>query len=248
MKCITLTPEMSFSGSLILVNATHPLRQALSPDRLSYFYSSEIQLEHKTALILENLFKALNCRTAIVPVSGYRSLEEQEEIYASSLEENGADFTRQYVALPNCSEHQTGFAIDLGLNQEHIDFIRPYFPRDGICGRFREKMAVYGFIERYQESKEEITGISSEPWHFRYVGFPHSSLIERYGFALEEYLDYISQFPYEGKHLEVQVQNKSFEIFYRRAEDCPIETEFPGYLPFQVSGTNTGGFVFTLWR
>ncbi len=248
MKSITLTPEMAFRGNLILVNADHPLRETVSPDKLNYFKSSEVLLERKTSLVLDNLFKAISCGASIVPVSGYRTLEEQKEIYASSLEENGADFTKKYVALPNCSEHQTGLAIDLALNQESIDFIRPYFPREGICEAFRRKMAVYGFIERYQESKEGITGISAEPWHFRYVGFPHSSLIQAHNFALEEYLDYIGQFPYEGNHLKVQVENKNFEIFYQKAENCQVQVEFPGYLPFQVSGTNTGGFVFTLWR
>ncbi len=54
----------------------------------------------------------------IVLVSGYRTLEEQTRIYETSLKENGEEFTRKFVALPNASEHQTGLAIDLALNEE----------------------------------------------------------------------------------------------------------------------------------
>lgn len=80
---------------------------------------------------------------SIVPVSGYRSLNEQMDIYNDSLKDNGEDFTRKYVALPKHSEHQTGLAIDLGLNKEKIDFIRPDFPYDGICGTFRRFAGIW---------------------------------------------------------------------------------------------------------
>ena len=84
--------------------------------------------------------------------------------------ENGEEFTNQFVARPGHSEHQTGLAIDLGLKQPDIDFLRPYFPYKGICQTFRELSTDYGFIERYPAGKEAITGIAHEPWHFRYVG------------------------------------------------------------------------------
>ncbi len=103
-------------------------------------------------------------------------------------------------------------------------------------------------MERYQEGKEALTGIAPEPWHFRYVGLPHATIMNTYGFCLEEYLDYLKDFPYEGRHLEVHVENKSFELFYKKAEDDLTELTLPGYLPFQVSGDNREGFVFTLWR
>ena len=67
------------------------------------------------------------------------------------------------------------------------------------------------------------------------------------GFCLEEYLDYLRDFPYEGRHLQVHVENKTFELFYKKAEDL-TRLELPGYLPFQVSGDNREGFIFTLWR
>ena len=105
------------------------------------------------------------------------------------MAERGIDFARKYVALPACSEHETGLAIDLALNAPDIDFICPEFPRTGICRKFRELAPYYGFIERYQKAKEPITGISEEPWHFRYVGTPHSVVIAEKGLSLEEYVE-----------------------------------------------------------
>ena len=250
MKTITLTRQALNRGSLLLVNASHPLPESVAPERLTPFFGSGVLLERRTSLVLENLFETLGLGTSLIPVSGYRTLNEQKQIYASSLAENGEEFTRKYVALPDCSEHQTGLAIDLALNQEPLDFIRPYFPRDGICGRFREKMISYGFIERYPEGKEDITGIAAEPWHFRYVGLPHAAIMMLRGYCLEEYIDYLSLFPAEGPHLEISVQNKNFEIFYQKLSetDGSVTLELPSSLPFQASGTNAGGCVVTLWR
>ena len=250
MKTLTLKREALNQGSLLLVNARHPLPESVDPERLTPFNGTGVLLERRTALVLENLFHTLGCGSFLLPVSGYRTLEEQKQIYASSLAEHGEEFTRKYVALPDCSEHQTGLAIDLALNREPVDFIRPWFPRDGICGRFREKMTSYGFVERYPEGKEGITGIAAEPWHFRYVGIPHAAIMERHGFCLEEYIDYLSLFPADGRHLEIEIQNKSFEIFYQKIGpgEASVTLSLPSSLPFQVSGTNTGGFAVTLWR
>ena len=250
MKTLTLTRQELNRGSLILVNERYPLPESVAPERLTPFFGSGVLLERRTALVLENLFTALGCGASLISVSGYRTLEEQKQIYASSLAENGEAFTRKYVALPDCSEHQTGLAIDLALNREPVDFIRPCFPDEGICARFREKMISYGYIQRYPEEKENITGIAAEPWHFRYVGLPHAAIMQQHGFCLEEYIDYLHLFPADGRHLEIRIQNKNFEIFYQKTNesDGSVTLSLPSSLPFQVSGTNTGSCVVTLWR
>lgn len=262
MKKITLNREQIFQGNLLLVNEHNPLQHTVPSEQIRPLERPAVQpaasgspagrqpvcMERKAAMVLETLLAAIGSGSALVSVSGFRSHKEQEAIYHSSLAEHGADFTRSYVALPGCSEHETGLAIDLALNQEPIDFLCPCFPKDGICGRFREKAAAYGFIERYQEGKETLTGIAPEPWHFRYVGIPHASVMAFHNFCLEEYLDYLTSFPYEGKHLEIRVENKAFELFYVEAETDITEITLPGYLPVQVSGDNQKGFIFTLWR
>lgn len=175
---------------LILVNAQFPIRVEEPTDLVSVSPACpEIKLRREAQRALTELLHAIGSGNKIVPVSGYRSRKEQTEIYESSLLENGADFTEKFVALPGCSEHQTGLAIDLALNQEAIDFIRPEFPYDGICGKFRKLAPKYGFIERYLMGREAITGIAHEPWHFRYVGCPHSEIMAANNLTLEEYIE-----------------------------------------------------------
>jgi len=77
----------------------------------------------------------------------------------------------------------------LGLNKNEIDFICPDFPYEGICQRFRKEAVKYGFIERYQEGKEDITKVSYESWHFRYVGVEAAEEIMSQGLTLEEYME-----------------------------------------------------------
>ena len=176
---------------LVLVNAEHPLFHPVDPSELVCALDGYpgILLERTAAKALRKLLADIGSRDEIVPVSGWRSREEQKKIWKDTVAERGIDFARKYVALPACSEHETGLAIDLALNAPDIAFICPEFPRTGICRKFRELAPYYGFIERYQKAKEPITGISEEPWHFRYVGTPHSVVIAEKGLSLEEYVE-----------------------------------------------------------
>lgn len=201
-------------GNLILVNGDHGYKGG--EDGLVRFPGTEVFLKEETANRLEALLSTLP-EGEIVLVSGYRSFKEQEEIFEDSVKENGMEFTKKYVAKPGCSEHQTGLAIDLGKKAEVIDFIRPAFPYEGICQTFREKAADYGFIERYERNKEEITGISAEQWHFRYVGRPHGWIIKEKGFALEEYITYIRQFDDSSNPLHFRYSGNEYEIYFQPA-------------------------------
>lgn len=184
-----------YSEQLVLVNASHPYIEEETKEGLYPVHpqAPEILLKEQAVIHLSALMEEIKGWEWIVPVSGWRSLREQQDIFDSSLKEKGEEFTRKFVALPGCSEHQTGLAIDLGLKQEKVDFICPDFPYEGICQRFRERAAAYGFIERYQKAKEEITGISQEPWHFRYVGTPHAERMKKYGVCLEEYIEMLGR-------------------------------------------------------
>lgn len=251
MREIILSWEDIHQGSLILINKTYPLKQlnlksALIPTNMNF---PHIEMEMKAASLLSHLLQDIGGNEDIIPVSGYRSLEEQQSIYETSLIENGEAFTHKYVALPNHSEHQTGLAIDLAKKQEDIDFIRPEFPYEGICNVFRSRAADYGFVERYQKGKEEITGIAHEPWHFRYVGYPHSKHMKDMDLSLEEYIEYLKTFPKEGSHLKLRHRGQYTEVFYiglvkrryMRISLCEHDI-------VQLSGNNVDGVIVTIWR
>lgn len=232
------------SGLLILVNAEHPIQHMERPVLAPAVSGSDILLDTRAAAMLSGLISRLGAAGEIVPVSGWRSAEEQQEIWDGSMLENGAEFTRKYVALPGCSEHQTGLAIDLALRADSIDFIRPEFPYDGICGRFRALAADYGFVERYQSGKEDITGIAAEPWHFRYVGRPHARIMCDMGLCLEEYVEYLRSYPYPERLLEVRGEIYEAEVGFAGARDALGMPD----APYQVSGNNVDGYIYTLWR
>lgn len=196
--------------------------------------------------------KVLEEEPSIVGVSGYRTREEQIQIFEDSLRENGREFTEKYVAFPDHSEHQTGLAIDLAENREGIDFICPEFPREGICQKFREKMAGFGFIERYAKEKQNVTGIGAEPWHFRYVGAPHARLMQQKDMALEEYVEWLKQFQLLENPLSLYMQKKEIKIGYLRAQG--ETTRIDGWdawmdssqnIKVEVSGNNVDGFILT---
>ncbi|GFI31464.1 D-alanyl-D-alanine carboxypeptidase [Lachnospiraceae bacterium] len=252
---ILLTEAQIYQGNLVLVNQKHPVRHGLSGEELCSVFTEqpEILMEKNSAKMLQKLLKHseylfssqlerddIQLSRRIVGVSGYRTRSEQVKIFNDSLKENGREFTEKYVAFPDHSEHQTGLAIDLAKEQAEIDFIRPDFPNEGICRRFREQAAEFGFVERYKSEKQKITGIGAEPWHFRYVGKPHAEIMEKTGMALEEYIQWLKQFdltvhPLTWKH---------YRIGYLRARG-PV-TEWKGLAAWpEISGNNADGFIIT---
>lgn len=232
------------NGLLILVNAEHPIQHMERPVLAPAVPGSDILLDSRAAAMLSGLISRIGAAGEIVPVSGWRSEAEQREIWDGSMRDSGEEFTRKYVALPGCSEHQTGLAIDLALRADNIDFIRPEFPYDGVCGRFRALAADYGFVERYQGGKEGVTGIAAEPWHFRYVGRPHARIMCEMGLCLEEYVEYLHAYPYPERLLEVRGEVYEAEVGFAGARDT---LGLPD-APYQVSGNNVDGYIYTLWR
>ena len=242
MRQVTLTRDRIHAGPLILVNPAHPLQGEVPDLVAAHERWPEILLERRAARLLGACIQAIGGEAAIVPVSGWRSQREQQTIWDETWEREGEAFTRRYVALPGCSEHQTGLAIDLGKAAPEIDFIRPDFPMDGLCGAFRRCAARYGFIQRYRREKEALTGIAEEPWHFRYVGAPHAALLEENGLCLEEYRDFIAQRPrlcrLEG--------GRTARVSYVPCPGQTVELTLPEGC-CQISGDNQEGFFLTVW-
>ena len=122
--------------------------------------------------------------------STYRSVKAQEELWEEFEQIYGRDYCEKYVAVPGFSEHHTGLAIDVCLIKDGkvIDDNDEMIAEKEIFAKVHSYLADYGFILRYMEGKESITGYSYEPWHIRYVGKQVAKEIKRRNITLEEYL------------------------------------------------------------
>lgn len=245
---VLLSREAVHTGNLILVNREYAYRQQPSVLSVLGEGAANFRMEESAVIALKRLMSQIGGWEQIVPVSAWRSQAEQQEIWDQSLEENGRQFTGKYVAVPGHSEHQTGLAIDLGRRQPQIDFIRPDFPYEGICQRFRELAGGCGFVERYPADKEQITGIGHEPWHFRYVGIPHAAVMNREGFVLEEYLVFLRSYQYGCSFYTAELDWGEARISYIRARGAVTELELSAAHSWEISGDNVEGFIITEWR
>ena len=131
--------------------------------------------------------------------SARRSVAAQRDIMERFTEKYGADYAAKTVAQPGFSEHHTGLALDLYFRIKGDDgaFSDVYHNEDmekeeykGIWDAIHARLADYGFILRYPEGKEHITGYRYEPWYIRYLDSPEIArkIMAPPGMTLEEYL------------------------------------------------------------
>ena len=98
----------------------------------------------------------------------------------------------KWVAVPGTSEHNLGIVVDI-VNQGYTGELEQYFEQDPLFSWLVENCADYGFILRYPKTKESVTGIVYEPWHYRYVGQEVARYIMDNDLTLEEYWEEVNQ-------------------------------------------------------
>ena len=181
--------------------------------------------------------------------SAYRTKEDQEAIYNSYIEEYGQEYADDYVALPGYSEHHTGLAIDFTIYQDNgqahtFDELTSYPEWLNTNGH------KYGFVQRFKADKVDITKISYESWHYRYVGKPHAFYMVTNNLCLEEYIDALRSFPYDGTHLQItDDEGAKWEIYFvKAAAEGDTSVPVPKNYPYTVSGNNVDGFIVTVQK
>ena len=152
--------------------------------------NNDMQIEEETYnqfLKLQEFLKTIGIEVGID--SAYRSEERQLELYHEFIEMYGKEYADKIVAPVGTSEHHTGLAIDLALfaNGEYLDADIVHEDQEPIFKELHKHLKDYGFILRYPEGKEHITGYPYEPWHIRYVGEFVSKIIYENNYTLEEY-------------------------------------------------------------
>lgn len=132
----------------------------------------------------ENLFNdAQKLGYKIIVVSAYRDYDYQKKLFDGYTQDKGLKYALKCSAKPGHSEHQTGLAIDvMGSNNDYN-----LFAESNEFEWMKNNAYKYGFIMRYPEEKQKITGFKYEPWHYRYVGKDVAEYIYENKLTLEEY-------------------------------------------------------------
>lgn len=236
---IEITEEQIYQGDLLLVNDEYPVqRKSIKSDIVNLFNQKQLtkryalldkeiklseEIAEKFSEMIEDAEKAGVCHFMIN--SGFRGLDEQSRLY----EEMGSDY-----ALPaGHSEHNLGLSLDVGSTQMKM--------AQAPEGKWIEENSwKYGFILRYPLDKTDVTGIKYEPWHIRYVGLPHSVIMQEMNLALEEYLDYLK----EEKRISISVNGRKYTIsYYPISKNETIEVEVPANEQHEISGNNIDGVI-----
>ena len=139
--------------------------------------------------------------------TAYRSYSYQEYLFNSYVkrdQEEHPDWTHEqvvkevstYSCPPGTSEHQSGLCTDMHNWPTAGRYMAKDFAASPAGKWLQENCYKFGFILRFPEDKTEITGITYESWHFRYVGRFHATRMHELNMCLEEYLDYLSGYGY----------------------------------------------------
>lgn len=184
----------NLDGYLTLANREYLLSSDYVPADLvsvtAKHVSGRFQLREKAHNALLEMFSAAaEAGYTLYVKSAYRSYKTQNTMYYNRLEKNnGKD--DGWVSYPGASDHQTGLGLDVlnyawtqksGMNAE--------FAKTAEAQWMAEHCHEYGFVIRYLEGKEEVTGIHYEPWHLRYVGRECAAYMKGHNYTLEEFTE-----------------------------------------------------------
>lgn len=179
---------------LLLVNSSNAIPDGYAPTELTELSNGQ-SVDKRIYPSLQSMFDDARAQ-GVYPVvsSGYRTAKQQQSEMDDKIQEYIGDgksddeartLAATYVAQVGYSEHEAGLAIDIVAKANKSD-------DDTVWAWMKEHCAEYGFILRYPEDKEGVTGMSYEPWHFRYVGVEAAQKIMGAGITLEEYLGQVN--------------------------------------------------------
>lgn len=211
---VTPTPaavQVLAGSQPLLVNRQHPVTSDFAPADLvnlsEYCDSSLVKIKYDGTQGVREAADALLRMLEAAKADGitnwqvsaaYRSYADQQRIFdnkVKSFQNNNPDWSLSRcrsaasvtVADPGASEHHTGLAFDMTVPNTSMFLGTPQ------CAWLHEHCWEYGFILRYTDEKQQITGFAGEAWHIRYVGTEHSLAMQQSGQCLEEYLGEVQQ-------------------------------------------------------
>ena len=176
-------PSDSYDDPYIIVNKYYKVPDGYRPPDLED-YGGHLLRKETGDMYMKMREAAASEGFNFYVVSAYRSVEYQRNLYNGYLEDDSRENVDRYSARPGYSEHHTGMALDVfGSSPGLREFENtPEYPW------VRDNAHKYGFIIRYFEDTEDITGYESEPWHLRYIGVEAATDMYEKGIrSFEEY-------------------------------------------------------------
>ena len=219
--------------------------------------SSNLMLDRVALQALNSMIEAFYEQykvTDMLVTWGHRTMEEQQDLYNLFVADYPGytdaqieQLLKSQVDVAGYSEHHLGTAVDLKLySDEGVTYTLDDEP--GYFAWLRQNCWKYGYILRYPAEKASVTGITYEPYHFRYVEIPHAYYIMSNGLCLEEYLDQLrTTTSPNGNHLSISVDGgATYEVYYVEANGANTNVSVPAEYPYTVSGDNLNGFIVTV--
>ncbi len=186
-----LPDELTNTDSLqLLVDSTHALAKDYVPSNLATPYLNSttdvIQVNAEAGEMAKQMIAAASAEgISLTVTSGYMSYQEIEEKALDIASLNGEEYAKANGYIAGCNEHQTGLALDFTDDPSNINNTVAF--KDTAAGQWLYQHAhEYGFIQRYPEGKESITGVNFTPYHYRYVGTDVSNAIYNKGQELND--------------------------------------------------------------
>lgn len=170
--------EITYIDGILIANKTYPLPSDYNPGE---------NTEARAALNKMFADAKAEKNLDMWVCSGFRSYTVQKNLYNSYVSRDGVKNADRYSARPGYSEHQTGLAFD-------INYADSRFTGTAQAVWLAKNAHKYGFILRYPEGKESVTGYMYEPWHYRYIGVENAEKIYASGLTLEEYFGITSAY------------------------------------------------------
>lgn len=184
---------------LVVANKQHPLPE--SYEVKTAYVSGNYRLDSRIADAYKSMISAAKKDgITLVIISGFRTYQGQTNLYNNKVNkyinqgysrEKARELAAMYVAPPGTSEHLTGLAVDLISTNwySYNSDLNSGFEKTEEFKWLYSHCAEYGFVLRYPKDKEDITGYSYEPWHYRYVGVDAAKEIMSRKICLEEYVE-----------------------------------------------------------
>ena len=243
----TVTATDTLHGDLILVDSSHAYTFPDSDDHLGRIYDVwatnaqprpyiqsgiSTYMDQDALAALNQMLISFAKETGVTNVQvrdAYRTRDEQE---GKSIQ-------------PGYSDHHTGLGVALRYEKDKVAYDLSLEP---VYDWLYKNCYKYGFIIRYPEGKESITGIEEYNYYFRYVGVAHATYMEKEDLCLEEYLELLKSEHDAENPLTVRgADGKKYEIYYV-AVDGSATVKYPTNYAYSISGTNEGGVVVTVDR